>query len=1721
MVKKNLLLLILSVTAHIGWAQTLAQHNWYFGSSANAIRFNRSTNVAEVVSNKATAFGNAGAATASDPGNGNLLFYSDGQRVYDAYHQLMPNTGGLTGNIAGNQPVAFSPIPGQPNKYYVFTNSANFTTGGTISRLVIDMTQFGNAAFPAPARGAGEGTVTAVPGLVNRSEGMIIVPHANNTDFWLITHQNASQSFAATLIDAATYTGTFNTVTTSGLGLPTSAAHLSHHAPSGKIAVAPQDANTDAVIINFNNTNGTFSFDRTIFNSAVASTGGQAIYDIEWSPSGDYLYLSVHGEAGIQANVLQYDYLNPTTTLAPILPTPVFRSFGLQVAPDSAIYHLHQPTAGGPFLAGRISQPDSVATATGYVPTPFGNVNFAGTQFPSFARPANITITASFTFTGTCQNAPTTFFPEVIPAADSVSWDFGDTNTSNGWSPVHTYENAGTFNVTLTAYYRGQQQQVTQAVTINPFPLEIQLVQDTTACRSEFPPPRGSSSPTQFSVRAQVQGGTPTSYTWSNGDLGDTLTPDSAGYYYVVVTDASGCSAYAGVNVREYGLQDQRFNKWYFGDKAGIDFNTNPPAALNESAMTAPEGCAIVCDRNGRQIFYTDGDKVYDRNHTEIATGIGGDPAASQSAIIIPVPDDETLYYIFTTEAINGTSQNQVYYSLFDLKQNSGLGAVVKQRVPLFARSTERLTANQQWLVVHEYGNNTFRTYRITAAGIGEPVYSSIGSDHAFTSAQNGEGYMKLGPRNNLAVALSTPGSSNLVELFELVDSTGVITNYRKIDLNEPNGQVYGVEFSPAGNKLYATVKGTPSPSKLFEYSIDSLQRPAFRQEIDVNAEAGAIQIAPNGQVYVALNNSNVLGTINPDEDTTRLSTFVPNGFTLAGGTSSRLGLPNFIQINSNASGGPGITVAGICTNDTTTISGTPRDQIDEYNWQVRQGSTVLATSQESSFPFRFTTAGDYVISLRLSNRCAPDTTLSRTVTIFDPPVRPGGALPLCTGAATLDANPANAPDLTYLWQTGATTETIVVDVQRSVNVTVTNTVTGCVSNGQFLVIDNRPQLNLGPDLTICEDSNTPSLNAQNPGSTYAWTINGAATSTAQVLGVDTSTPGVFAYAVRVTDPVTTCFAEDTKTYTIKTSPSFTLTGAPPTTCGAANGSLTLQINPTTPATGPYSYFLTGPSYNRQGIDVNAPLTVTEANNRLAGTYSAVVTDQISGCTVSNSVGLSDAVFTINPTASNCDPAVVTVTTSGPVVGTLIYQFTNSGTGAVTGPQTLNTATLPRGSYTVQVRDQNGGPGACTATNTLNINPTLPTVTINTSGFCTNATLNAMISSGTPTAYTWTGPGIVSGQGTATISVNASGTYQVAITVNSCPITQQIDVVYDNAITPDFTQSDACQDQVTLTATPSGTYTYRWYKGTTPGTFQPNLLGRQITLGSSENGALYRVDLFNTRNGCIYSSPQKPVEVIGPVTATLTSTPPCEDGNPFTLTATTNATGVTYQWRLNNAVIAGVTTATTDQTANGTYLVDISRGSCSASASLAVTKAPIPVGVLPNRVIICNDPENQDPNTNKVDLDPGAFASYVWLKNELPLNYTERVYTATSEGLYEVEMTNTFGCQAIDETEVLNQCIPKLVAPNAFRPGSAVAANKEFSVISFFITDDFEVFIYNRWGELVFQSNDRFFKWNGGFNNNASQLLPGGSYAYVIRYVSAFRPDLGKQEQRGGVALLR
>ena len=49
---------------------------------------------------------------------------------------------------------------------------------------------------------------------------------------------------------------------------------------------------------------------------------------------------------------------------------------------------------------------------------------------------------------------------------------------------------------------------------------------------------------------------------------------------------------------------------WYFGDRAGVDFNSGTPVALTNGELSTVEGCSTISDANGSLLFYSDGTTV-------------------------------------------------------------------------------------------------------------------------------------------------------------------------------------------------------------------------------------------------------------------------------------------------------------------------------------------------------------------------------------------------------------------------------------------------------------------------------------------------------------------------------------------------------------------------------------------------------------------------------------------------------------------------------------------------------------------------------------------------------------------------------------------------------------------------------------------------------------------------------------------------------------------------------------------------------------------------------------------------------------------------------------------------------------------------------------------------------------------------------------------------------
>lgn len=54
---------------------------------------------------------------------------------------------------------------------------------------------------------------------------------------------------------------------------------------------------------------------------------------------------------------------------------------------------------------------------------------------------------------------------------------------------------------------------------------------------------------------------------------------------------------------------------WYFGEKAGLDFNSGSPVSITDGKIVTNEGCASISDKNGNILFYTDGTLVYNKLH--------------------------------------------------------------------------------------------------------------------------------------------------------------------------------------------------------------------------------------------------------------------------------------------------------------------------------------------------------------------------------------------------------------------------------------------------------------------------------------------------------------------------------------------------------------------------------------------------------------------------------------------------------------------------------------------------------------------------------------------------------------------------------------------------------------------------------------------------------------------------------------------------------------------------------------------------------------------------------------------------------------------------------------------------------------------------------------------------------------------------------------------------
>ncbi|SNR80703.1 gliding motility-associated C-terminal domain-containing protein [Maribacter sedimenticola] len=543
---------------------------------------------------------------------------------------------------------------------------------------------------------------------------------------------------------------------------------------------------------------------------------------------------------------------------------------------------------------------------------------------------------------------------------------------------------------------------------------------------------------------------------------------------------------------------------WYFGENAGLDFNSGAPVALTDGAMITQEGCATISDGNGNLLFYTSGVTVWDRTHNPMPNGTGllGDFSSSQSAIVVPDPGNPDLYYVFTVDDLGGP--NGFQYSVVDMTSNGGLGDVTLKNIPLTTPVAEKLTAVEHangtdiWVLVHTYGNDQFLAYLVTPTGlVTTPVVSAVGENLPLHSGARGVGgYMKISPDGQFLAYVTGTGRDR--HLFRFDTLTGQVSDFIELNpyfpasTNTVLNSSYGVEFSTDSSKLYITssnfYRNWTSEHNIHQFDLSTYSEATILASgVEIApmrpGPEGAIQLGIDGKIYIAEAYQNALSVINDPNLGGLACNYVPDAVPLASGIS-RLGLPPFIQSFFVV----GLRARNFCLGDATEFEVTSTDPILSIAWDFGDGYTSTLETPIHTYA----AAGTYPVSVTVTTT-ADTKTESKDITIYEVPTanvatneevcHVADTFPFDVTTKTAEILGVQDPnDFQLQYFSSATdrdanldplTSTEIFDLgTTTIYVKVTNRLnTSCSASTEFdILIKRTPDLLAVPDSTVCDD---------------------------------------------------------------------------------------------------------------------------------------------------------------------------------------------------------------------------------------------------------------------------------------------------------------------------------------------------------------------------------------------------------------------------------------------------------------------------------------------------------------------------------------------------------------------------------------------------------------------------------------------------------------------------
>ncbi len=296
-------------------------------------------------------------------------------------------------------------------------------------------------------------------------------------------------------------------------------------------------------------------------------------------------------------------------------------------------------------------------------------------------------------------------------------------------------------------------------------------------------------------------------------------------------------------------------------------------------------------------------------------------------------------------------------------------------------------------------------------------------------------------------------------------------------------------------------------------------------------------------------------------------------------------------------------------------------------------------------------------------------------------------------------------------------------------------------------------------------------------------------------------------------------------------------------------------------------------------------------------------------------------------------------------------------------------------------------------------------------------------------------------------------------------------------------------------------YVYEWL----PGSIYTDTLYVWPTTTSTYTSVIHDIcDMTDTVSQTVTVNPA-PVIDIGPFQGCYQTTVTAPGGY------------ASYVWTTEtDSVLATGTNSIIIDSSGIYYVTVIDNNGCEGTSSpidVIIHVAP-EVNAYPDTVFVSDGALAQ----LNVETITGGDVSYTWYPEDdlsCATCATTLAYSVGEENVYYVT-GEEFGCVSAPDSIIVVMSESEMIIPNAFTPNED-GLNDVFHILNPVYYPEFSFSIYNRWGQIIFSTNDVLQGWDGTFDNITQEI---GMYIWVVHFEKANQPG-NVFTLRGTVTLLR